>query len=84
MPIYITEMSPKDSRGMLLSFIGTGFALGIFLAACTNIGFSQFLFGWRVAVIVQTGMALLYAIGILWLPHTPRYVMYLCNTVVDW
>ena len=67
-------MSPKDSRGMLLSLMGTSFGIGIFLAACTNIGFSQFLLGWRVALVTQACMGLVYAFGMKWMPHTSRYM----------
>ncbi len=79
MPIYISEMSPKDSRGMLLSLVGTGFGIGVFLAACTNIGFSQFHLGWRVVMICQACMGMMFAFGMKWMPHTSRYDYYSCE-----
>ncbi len=74
-PLYVCEISPKDSRGMLVSFFGVLYGLGILLAACANIGFSQFLPGWRVTLSILAFSVLLYAVGTLWLPHTPRYVL---------
>ena len=72
MPIYISEISPKDSTGMLTSLIGHGYALGILAALCTNIGFSKFHIGWRVAMIIQALSGLLFAVGAKWIPRTPR------------
>ncbi len=74
MPVYISEVSPKESRGMLTSLIGIGYAMGALLGLCTNIGFSRFLLGWRVATGVQAVWGLLFSLGMVWMPYTPRYV----------
>ena len=73
-PVYIGEMSPKESRGMLVSLLAivSGFGLGIGL--CTNIGFSKFLLGWRLTSAVLGLGGLVYALTILWIPHSPRLV----------
>ena len=73
MPMYISEMSPKDSRGMLGSLIGISYAAGILAALGSNIGFSKFLLGWRVSASVQALLGLLFSLGMIWMPHTPRY-----------
>lgn len=72
MPIYIAEMSPKDKRGQMVSIMGPGFAIGLLIGFCSNAGFVRFEEGWRVTCGVLALGGLLYAIGFLWLPHTPR------------
>ena len=72
MPIYIAEVSPKKSRGMLVSLMGTGYALGLVLSLCCNIGLNYFYFGWRVPFIVQIGVGFFYAVVMLFMPRTPR------------
>ena len=71
-PIYISETSPKEWRGMLTSLIGVGYASGLLLALSTNIGFSLFSLGWRVALAIQSVSSLLFALGMKWMTHTPR------------
>ena len=74
LPVYISEISPKHARGMLTSLIGIGYSVGLLAALCTNIGFSMFFLGWRVATVIQGVSALLFSIGLLWMPQTPRLV----------
>ena len=73
MPIYIGEMSPKEKRGQMMSTMGPGFAIGILIGLGSSAGFARFEEGWRVAYVVLALSGLLYALGFLWLPHTPRY-----------
>jgi SP family myo-inositol transporter-like MFS transporter 13 len=72
MPIYLSEVSPKESRGMLSSLIGFCYAGGVVAALCSNIGFSKFLLGWRVSTSIQALLGLLFSLGMIWMPHTPR------------
>ena len=73
-PVYIAEMSPKESRGMLVSLLGLIAGIGTVVGLCTNIGFSKFLLGWRLTSAVSGLSGLVYALTILWLPHSPRLV----------
>ena len=72
MPVYIAEMSPKEHRGTLASIIGQTFNLGILVALCLNVGFAKFCEGWRVAFAIVVLLGLIFTIGMLFLPHTPR------------
>lgn len=72
MPVYISEISPKESRGMLTSLIGPGYAMGVLVALCTNIGFSRLRVGWRVATSIQALAGLLLSVGMILVPQTPR------------
>lgn len=57
---------------MLTSLIGPGYAMGILVALCTNIGFSRLHAGWRVAIGIQGFAGLLFSVGMLLMPQTPR------------
>ncbi len=75
MPVYIGEMSPKTKRGSLILLIGPGFAIGILIGLLTNAGFARFDEGWRVSGGVMAIISLIYSVGFIWMPHTPRYGM---------
>lgn len=72
MPIYISEMSPKESRGTLTSIIGPMYNIGFLGSLCTNIAFSKFSLGWRMAIAVLVIFGLLFTVGMKFMPHTPR------------
>ena len=72
MPVYIAEMSPKESRGMLGSTIGPTFNLGVNIAYFYNIGFSKVAIGWRIAIGLIAFFAAILAVGMNFMPHTPR------------
>ncbi len=72
MPVYISEVSPKEHRGMLASIIGPAYTGGILAALCLNIGFAKFPLGWRVAFMISALLGLIYAVGMIFMPHTPR------------
>lgn len=73
MPVYISETTPKKTRGFFCSFIGPGFAFSYLISLSANIGFSRFYIGWRVSNMVTLILALVYAIGMKSMPHSPRY-----------
>ena len=57
-----------------MSFMGPGFSIGVFIGLLTNVGFERFDEGWRVTCAVLALGGLIYTIGFLWLPYTPRYL----------
>ena len=72
-PLYISEISPKELRGMLTSVFNMMFGFGTICALATNVGFSRFFLGWRIAMTIPASVALVYAIGmVVWMPHTPQ------------
>ena len=75
MPVYIAEMSPKESRGMLGSTIGPTFNVGVTIAFVANIGFTRFATGWRISTVITAILAVIFAVGMNFMPHTPRFVM---------
>ena len=74
MPVYISEISPKEHRGTLTSTIGPAFTFGVLFGLALNIGAEKFPLGWRMTFAVIGLMGLVYAIGMLFHPHTPRWV----------
>lgn len=71
-PVYVSEMSPKDYRGLMNSLLGLTFAVGILAALLFNIGFEKFPSGWRVAFAIIGLLGLISTVGMLFVPHTPR------------
>jgi sugar porter (SP) family MFS transporter len=85
-PAYIAESSPAALRGRLGSFQQLAIVLGIFVAALSDFviaavagGANQpLLFGlpaWRWMFIVEAVPALVYLVGALQIPESPRYLV---------
>lgn len=72
MPVYISETSPKEHRGMLASIIGPTYSFGLLVSLSMNVGFSKFHLGWRVPFMIIALLGLICAVGMLFVPHTPR------------
>lgn len=74
-PLYISEVSPPRVRGGLVSFNQLAITSGILLAYLVNFAFSSVPEGWRwmLGMGVIPGVAL--AVGMLTVPHTPRWLM---------
>ena len=72
MPMYISEMSSKQMRGLMISLIGLGNAIGTIMGLLSNIGFKKFGEGWRVTCSIVALGELMLAMGFLFLPYTPR------------
>ena len=72
MPVYLSETTPKESRGLMASVIGPAYAFGSLVALCSNIGFVKFDLGWRMSISVTVAVALVSVIGSKFLPHSPR------------
>ena len=73
MPVYIAEMTPKEIRGMMGSTIGPTFNLGLTIALLANVGFAEFRSGWRVSIGMVAVIALMFSVGMKFMPHSPRY-----------
>ena len=71
-PLYVAEVTPKDSRGFLISIIGVMYSVGIIFALGTNIGFAKLDIGWRVTFAVSAVMGLVYTMLLKLIPRSPR------------
>jgi sugar porter (SP) family MFS transporter len=74
-PMYISENAPPHTRGGLTTFNQLMVTLGIVAAYIVDWGFAGFANNWRwmLALGVIPGAAL--AIGMLFLPHSPRWLV---------
>ncbi len=74
-PLYISECAPPKVRGGLVSFNQLAVTVGILLSYLVNFAFKDVTDNWRwmLGVAVIPGAAL--AIGMLTVPHTPRWLM---------
>nr|WP_274636280.1 sugar porter family MFS transporter [Microbacterium bovistercoris] len=74
-PLYISEVSPPRIRGGLVSFNQLLITLGILLAYLVNFAFANVPDGWRWMLGVGAIPGAALAIGMLTVPHTPRWLM---------
>ncbi len=75
-PMYIAEISPKEKRGRLTALFQFNIVLGIMIAYLSN-----WLIGtnapdaWRWMLGVEAFPALLFAILLIWVPESPRWLV---------
>ena len=74
-PMYIAEVAPPRVRGGLVTFNQLAITLGILLAYLVNFAFKGVAGNWRwmLGLAAIPGAAL--AVGMLTVPHTPRWLM---------
>ncbi|MGH3496234.1 MAG: sugar porter family MFS transporter [Nocardioidaceae bacterium] len=74
-PLYISEVSPPRVRGGLVSFNQLAITTGILVAYLVNFAFKDVTANWRwmLGVAALPGAAL--AVGMLTVPHTPRWLV---------
>ena len=74
-PLYISEVAPPRVRGGLVSFNQLAITSGILISYIVNFLFKGFEENWRwmLGVAAIPGAAL--AVGMLTVPHTPRWLM---------
>ncbi|KAK8054509.1 hypothetical protein PG994_009576 [Apiospora phragmitis] len=76
-PIYIAEISPPTQRGFLVGLQGMAIAIGFCLANWIGYG-GSFAMGdaqWRIPLAMQVPGALCLAIGVCFVPYTPRWLV---------
>lgn len=82
-PLYLGELSPSNLRGSLISLQQASITLGIMIAfwldyGTTNIGGTgdgQNPIAWRLPLSLQCVPSLILAIGTLFLPYSPRWLL---------
>ncbi|KAK9775229.1 putative General substrate transporter [Seiridium cardinale] len=82
-PLYNAEISAPETRGFIVSFYQLATILGIFLSFWIGYG-SNYIGGtgdtqtdlaWRLPSIIQGIPSVLLAIGIWWMPFSPRWLV---------
>ncbi|CDK24855.1 unnamed protein product [Kuraishia capsulata CBS 1993] len=76
-PMFISETSPKQIRGTLVSCFQLMITLGIFLGYCTTYGTKSYSNSvqWRVPLGLCFAWALLLMFGMMLMPESPRYLV---------
>lgn len=72
-PLYISEMAPAQLRGALVSLNQLAITLGIFVSYFTDEYFSK-AGNWSSMFVVGVIPAALLFIGLIFLPHSPRWL----------
>lgn len=82
-PLYNAELAPPEVRGFLVALQQLTTTIGIFLAYWIAYGTShmegpingQSQYAWRIPLIIQGIPAIILAIGVWFLPFSPRLLM---------
>ena len=74
-PLYISEISPTNVRGALVSLNQLMITIGIVLSYVVDDIFAGGAHGWRWMFLVGVVPAAVLGIGMLFLPRTPRWLM---------
>ncbi len=76
-PLYISEISPADKRGQLVSLFQLLITVGILASYLTDLIFAKndVVWSWRPMLYSGVVPGLLLLIGMLFLPETPRWLM---------
>ena len=74
-PLYISEISPDESRGALVSLNQLAITIGILVSYFVDNYFASFDSGWRYMMLAGAAPAVILALGMLILPNTPRWLV---------
>jgi len=75
-PVFIAEIAPAEVRGTLVSGKEAVVVLGIFLGFFFGFVFSSIdTYGWRCSTMVSVIFASVMAIGITFIPQSPRFLV---------
>src|SRR6202008_2496965 len=73
-PVYISEVSPPDIRGRMVTFLQLSVTVGILVAYLVGLAFSPSE-GWREMLGLGAVPALVLGIGMLRMPQSPRWLV---------
>src|ERR1700730_8559815 len=72
-PVYISEVAPADARGWQVSLFQLAITVGILLAYLVDYAFAR-IQGWRWMFGLAVVPAAIFALGMLFLPESPRWL----------
>lgn len=73
--LYMSEIAPKKIRGAIVSGYQFCITIGLLLASCVDYGMQNYTTtaSYRVPIALQMLWALILAVGLFFLPESPRY-----------
>eukprot|EP00250_Pteridium_aquilinum_P034510 c7681_g2_i1 orf=130-1323(+) len=74
-PMYIAETCPGEIRGTLISMKEVFIVLGMLLGYLVGYLAVDTVGGWRIVYGVAGPIALIMAVGVWWLPPSPRWIL---------
>ncbi|MCO5611863.1 hypothetical protein L7F22_066122 [Adiantum nelumboides] len=74
-PMYIAETCPEEIRGTLVSMKEALIVLGMLLGYFTGYMTVNTVGGWRITYGVGAPIAFVVAVGMWWLPSSPRWLL---------
>jgi SP family galactose:H+ symporter-like MFS transporter len=72
-PVYISEVSPADARGWQVSLFQLAITVGILAAYMVDYAFAA-IQGWRWMFGLAVVPAVIFGLGMLFLPESPRWL----------
>jgi SP family galactose:H+ symporter-like MFS transporter len=72
-PVYISEVAPPEARGWQVSLFQLAITVGILLAYVVDYAFAK-VQGWRWMFGLATIPAVIFGLGMLFLPESPRWL----------
>lgn len=72
-PLYLSEISPEKIRGALVSMFQLAITMGILFSYLSNAVFAKFYPSWRMMLLIGIIPAVILALGIYFMPDTPRW-----------
>jgi len=76
-PVYMSEIAPANTRGLLVGLQGNCIVMGYIMSAAAALGF-HFVdhdYSWRLNFIVATGVAMMLVLSLIMLPESPRWLV---------
>ena len=82
-PIYISEVAPTEKRGQLVAIYQFNIVFGILVAFFSNFFIGQYLGdnAWRWMLGIEALPAAIYAVMVLGVPNSPRWLILKKNAV---
>jgi MFS transporter, SP family, galactose:H+ symporter len=74
-PVYLSEVAPAHARGWVVSLFQLAVTVGIVVAYLTDYAFAGIEGGWRLMLGLGVAPALVFGIGMFFLPETPRWLI---------
>jgi len=73
---YLNEISPPAYRGFLSSQYEMAVSIGVLLSFISTLFLSNYDYGWRIAFIIPSIIALLQSLCMYFLPESPQWLLY--------
>jgi len=76
-PVYMSEIAPPHTRGLLVGLQGNCIVWGYICSSCSALGFHYVDqdYQWRLNFIIATGVAVALLVSLFFLPESPRWLV---------